>query len=183
MVNDAQALDTFLAAIEGRAFYMARLGTHNNADALDIVQETMARFAERYATKAADEWKPLFYRVLQTRIADWHRREFIRSRFFSVFESRKEHTEGQFSETRPEAPDPGGKSAEDLAATNFFMTELKSALANLPHRQRQTFLLRAWEGLSVAETALAMQCSEGTVKTHYSRALAVLKTHLEGHGP
>lgn len=183
MPNAAHALNTFLEAVEGRAFYMARLGTRNEADALDIIQDTMTRFVERYSRKSAGEWKPLFYRVLHSRIADWRRREFVRSRLSLFSESTKADNDDRHADDVHDPPDPSGMNAEDTTALNMFMQKLGSVLPTLPLRQRQAFLMRAWEGLSVAETATAMKCSEGSVKTHYSRALATLKTHLEEHRP
>lgn len=140
----------------------------------------MIRFAQYYSKKPAEEWKPLFYRVLQSKIVDWHRRDFIRSRILVFRNAAPSGNNGP--ESSCQLPDHDGASTEERAARNMFMKKLRTSLTDLPLRQRQSFLLRAWEGLSVAETALAMGCSEGSVKTHYSRALATLKTHLEGHG-
>ena len=183
MANEAHSMNSFLEAVEGRAYYMARLGTRNDADALDIMQDSMTRFVERYSGKPTEEWKPLFYRVLHNRIADWRRREFIRSGLSLFSEALRMNRDESAHEADHDPPDPNGASAEDAAATNMFIKALGSVLARLPLRQRQTFLMRAWEGLSVAETAVAMECSEGSVKTHYSRALATLKNHLEGYRP
>ncbi|PKN42818.1 MAG: RNA polymerase sigma factor [Deltaproteobacteria bacterium HGW-Deltaproteobacteria-18] len=182
MSKNSNPLDVFLATVEGRAFFMARLGTRCDADALDVVQDAMIRFANYYSKKPAEEWKPLFYRVLQSKIIDWHRREFVRSRILVFLNPGASSNNNHGHESSCQLPDPDGASAEDCAARNIFMKKLRTSLTDLPLRQRQSFLLRAWEGLSVAETALAMGCSEGSVKTHYSRALATLKTHLEGHG-
>lgn len=183
MTNEAHSLNSFLGAIEGRAYYMARLGTRNDADALDIIQDCMSRFVKCYSKKPANEWKPLFYRVLHNRIADWHRREFVRSRLSLFSEVLGIGRREASAEVVYDPPDPNEASAEDAAATNMFVKALGSALTMLPLRQRQTFLMRAWEGMSVTETALTLNCSEGSVKKHYSRALKTLKTQLEGYKP
>ena len=162
---------------------MARLGTRNDADALDIIQDSMSRFVERYSGKPAAEWKPLFYRVLHNRIADWRRREFVRSRLSLFSEALGRGRREASAEVVYDPPDPNEDSAEDAATTSMFVKALAAALTMLPLRQRQTFLMRAWEGMSVTETAVAMNCSEGSVKTHYSRALTTLKTQLEGYRP
>lgn len=163
--------------MERRALRIAELGTGSRQDALDIVQDTMLRLAERYADRPAREWGPLFHRVLQSRIADFHRREAVRRRWRTWFrESDEERGDPLENQPAPASVEPERQADRDG------MTEtLERALRALPLRQQQAFLLRMWEGLSVTETAKTMGCSEGSVKTHLSRAVGALRESLEDH--
>lgn len=177
-----RTLDEFFAGVERRAYRMAWLASGHREDALDIVQDAMIRLTERYADRDPAEWGPLFHRVLQTRITDWHRRHAVRSRFrgflrrFGGEEEAGEDPIEQVPDRPHSQPDAEQGRDESFAA-------LESAIRALPLRQQQAFLLRAWEQLSTAETAAAMGCSEGSVKTHYSRACAALRGQLEEHRP
>ncbi len=174
---DTQALDRFLAGVERRALRIAELGAGNREDALDIVQDTMLRLVQRYADRPEQEWGPLFHRILQSRIADFHRRETVRRRWRVWFRSDRQAC-GDPLENQPAPASVGPErrsDAEQLSAS------LEQALTDLPQRQQQAFLLRTWEGMNVAETARAMGCSEGSVKTHLSRAMGVLRKRLEDH--
>jgi RNA polymerase sigma-70 factor (ECF subfamily) len=174
---DTQALDRFLAGVERRALRIAEFGTGNREDALDIVQDTMLRLVQGYAQRPEQEWGPLFHRILQSRIADFHRREAVRRRWRTWFRS-DEQVRGDPLENQPAPASTGPdrrSDAERMTAT------LEQALGGLPLRQQQAFLLRVWEGLNVAETAHAMGCSEGSVKTHLSRAMRALREQLEDH--
>jgi RNA polymerase sigma-70 factor, ECF subfamily len=175
---DERTLDQFLKNVERRALRMAELATANRDEALDLVQDAMFGFVRHYAAKPAAEWTPLFYRVLDSRLNDWHRRRKVRSRWLTVFTRDPEDDETDEITQAPDLNDPGpllrlagGEAARDLHA----------ALVRLPLRQRQAFLLRVWEGFDVAATASAMRCSEGSVKTHLSRALTALRRALEDH--
>jgi len=137
----------------------------------------MLRLAERYADRPPQEWGPLFHQILQSRIADFHRREAVRRRWRTWFRS-DDHEHGDPLENQP---DPAGARPERRADTADMARTLEQALANLPRRQQQAFLLRMWEGMSVAETAKAMGCSEGSVKTHLSRANHRLREELEDY--
>lgn len=185
MPTAARTLDRFLESVERRAYYMARLATGNEQDALDITQDAMTAFALKYADKPRDSWKPLFYKVQQNKIRDWIRRERFRSRFRGLLGRGRAQDDDptQAPDPMQDVPDPQGRTPEELAGINGFLGDLQTALATLPHRRRQVFLLRAWEGLSVGETAQAMGCSEGAVKAYYSRALADLRTILEEYTP
>ena len=171
-------MQVFLADIEGRAFSMAQFATGNRDDALDIVQDTMMKLVQNYSERKHEEWKPLFYSILQTRILDWHRLQSVRNRFRSWLHwddiEDAENPLEQFADAPQAAPDIALQDAQ-------FGTDLNAALSKLPLRQQQVFLLRVWEGMDIAETAAAMQCSESSVKTHYSRALDKLKLQLKGH--
>lgn len=171
-------MDTFLKSIEKPAYRMALIGTGQEADALDIVQESMLRFVGKYARKPQAEWRPLFFRILHNQIKDFHRRTNARSRWFSWLVSAEEEDDPLQNQVNPRE-----KGAEyDMQISGTF-AQLEKVLQELPFRQQQAFLLRGWQELSVAETATAMNCSEGTVKTHYSRALERLRERLGDHWP
>jgi RNA polymerase sigma-70 factor (ECF subfamily) len=171
-------MEVFLADIEGRAFSMAQYATGNRDDALDIVQDSMMKLVQNYSERSREEWKPLFYSILQTRILDWHRRQSVRNRFRSWLHWYEEEDAENPLEQIADAP----QAAPDIALQDAqFGADLNEALKQLPLRQQQVFLLRVWEGMDIAETAAVMQCSPSAVKTHYSRALEKLKMQLEGH--
>jgi RNA polymerase sigma-70 factor, ECF subfamily len=170
-------MHTFLAQVEGRAFSLAQFATGNRDEALDIVQDAMMKLVQNYSASDRSSWKPLFYSILQTRILDWHRRQSVRNRFRSWLHSDDDDEE-DFLEQQPASE----ASAPDIQLQNGqFGADLNKALSALPLRQQQVFLLRVWEGMDIAETAKAMQCSESSVKTHYARALEKLRKRLEGH--
>ena len=154
---------------------MAEIATGNRDDALDIVQDAMMKLAGKYATRSPEEWPPLFYRVLQSRIRDWHRRQVVRRRVFGLFRATDDE-----ADTRPweRYPDRAGAEPDRRLQNERFIDELLPAVHALPLRQQQVFLLRLWEGLDVRQTAIAMGCSQGSVKTHYSRALTALREKL-----
>ena len=174
---DTHALDRFLAGVERRALRIAQFGTGNREDAFDVVQDAMLRLVQRYADRPAQEWGPLFHRILQSRIAEFHRREAVRRRWRVWFRG-DEDARGDTLENQPAPADTGPErrsNAEDMTGA------LERALGGLPLRQQQAFLLRMWEGLNVADTARAMGCSEGSVKTHLSRAMRALREQLEDY--
>jgi RNA polymerase sigma-70 factor (ECF subfamily) len=179
-LDQTQALGRFLAGIERRAFRMAQIATGDADEALDLVQDAMLKLAERYASRGESEWTPLFYRILKSRILDWHRRNKVRNRWRAWFGGPDEKDQDDPLEAVPDAtaPDPSRLVAHKRAAQ-----ALEEALRKLPFRQQQAFLLRAWEELDVAETAQVMGCSEGSVKTHYSRAVHTLRQRLGDHWP
>ena len=175
----AADLDSFLRSVEVKALALARfnLGSQAcDADALDIVQEAMIRLAARYADKAPEQWSPLFYRILHNRINDWHRR---RKRFSWL---KNLGLFGDDQQVPPEALEPVAEP-DKLHQSSSAMRALQSALDNLPERQRQVFLLRCWQQYNTRDSALALGISEGSVKTHYSRALQTLREHLGDYWP
>lgn len=172
----ARAIERFLRTVERRAVRMAELATRQREDAVDLVQDAMFAFARHYARNDPAEWSPLFWRVLDSRIHDWHRRQRVRGRWFAWFERDDDGEDPLTAAPDPAEPGPLARLADGEASA-----ALETALQALPLRQRQAFLLRMWEGLDVAATATAMRCSEGSVKTHLSRALANLRTRLETH--
>jgi len=171
-------LGNFLAGVERRAYRMARIATGNQEEALDIVQDAMLKLVEKYGDKPESELGPLFFRILQSRIRDWYRRSTVRNRFRSWLGMADEEDDEDAMQL---VADPAGKTPEELLALQGSMGALEDALAKLPLRQQQVFLLRAWEGLDVKQTAQVMGCAEGSVKTHYSRALATLRERLGDH--
>lgn len=172
-------LDKFLQSVQSRGFRIAQIATGNSEDALDLVQETMFKLVEKYADRAENEWTPLFYRILHSRINDRHRRNKVRNRHRSFLNSFDEEGEDPIQT----APDPRGRNPDTETQTNESMEKLQLALEGLPPRQQQAFLLRAWEGLDVRQTATAMECAQGSVKTHYSRAIHRLREQLGEHWP
>ena len=185
-LDNSVALDQFLASVERRAYRMAVIATSNHEDALDIVQDSMLRLAKRYADRDAEQWGPLFHRIVQSVIRDWYRRTAVRNRFRFFLgqggDQREQGCETAAEEDPIEArfataePEPGAQLQQQQA-----IKQLDAALHRLPLRQQQVFLLRQWEGLSVRDTAQSVGCSEGSVKTHFSRALKALREQLQDH--
>jgi RNA polymerase sigma-70 factor (ECF subfamily) len=172
----SRSLDAFLRGVERRALRMAELATGSRDEALDLVQDAMFGFVRHYGGHDGGEWPPLFWRVLDSRLNDWHRRQKVRGRW--SFRPDEKDVEDDPIALAPDVREPGplARMADGEASA-----ALDAALRELPLRQRQAFLLRIWEGLDVAATAVAMRCSEGSVKTHLSRALANLRRALEAH--
>ncbi len=178
-LDSGAEIEAFLRDIETRAFRIALLGVRDRDDALDIVQDSMIRLVRRYAGRPSTEWRPLFYRILQNRIRDAQRRRSVRSRvlrFFGGLENEEEYDPVLM------APAPESDAPFARVAAGDAMQALEVALSRLPARQRESFMLRNFEGLDVAQTAVAMRCSEGSVKTHYSRAVHRLRELLGEHG-
>jgi len=173
-------LNRFLASVERRAFRIAQIGLRHEQDALDAVQDSMLQLVKSYATRPAGEWRPLFYRILENRVRDLQRRRTVRDRIMSWMPWQPgEEEDAQadpIAQAADPAPDPGTR-----VESGQMMEALEQALQALPARQRQCFLLRSVEGMDVAETAAAMQCSEGSVKTHHFRALQALRARLGEH--
>jgi RNA polymerase sigma-70 factor (ECF subfamily) len=172
----AQTLNGFLAQVERKAFRMAQMALRHDEDALDAVQDAMLQLARRYASRPSAEWRPLFYRILENRIRDVQRRRTVRGRIMAWMPWSGDAEE---SETDPieRAPDPAPGPVAQVEGEQIGVA-LQQAIGLLPARQREAFLLRNMEGLDVAETAHAMGCSEGSVKTHYSRAVQSLREQL-----
>jgi RNA polymerase sigma-70 factor (ECF subfamily) len=174
--DGARALDMFLASVERKAFRIAQIALRHEADALDVVQDAMLQLSSRYGSRPPAEWRPLFYRILENRVRDVQRRRSVRNRVMSYMPWNKDDD--------VDAADPIDQAVDKAALppaqleSDEAMAALEQALAGLPARQRQAFLLRNFEGLDVAETAAAMKCSQGSVKTHYFRALKALRSKL-----
>jgi RNA polymerase sigma-70 factor, ECF subfamily len=172
----SRALEQFLSGVEKRAFKIAQLGLRNDDDALDAVQDAMMKLVQSYASRGVDEWRPLFYRILANCIRDMQRRRTVRGRIMAWLPARDAEDDEEFDPIAQAAspePTPAKRLELDQA-----IGVLEAAIAALPPRQQQAFLLRNFEGLDVSETASAMGCSEGSVKTHYFRALETLRARL-----
>jgi RNA polymerase sigma-70 factor (ECF subfamily) len=176
-LEQSRDFERFLAEVEKRAFRIARIAVRNDDDALDIVQDAMLKLARRYGARPSEEWRPLFYRILQNRIRDFQRRSSVRARVMSWFGARSDEDE-KAGDPLAAVPDTTTMPLEQLTREES-MRVLERAIAQLPRRQQEAFMLRNFEGLSVAETASAMGCTEGSVKTHYSRAVHTLREQLE----
>lgn len=179
-------LSQFLSSVERRAYKHAAFSVRNDHDALDIVQDAMIKLAEKYGDKPAEELPLLFQRILQNTIRDHYRRQKVRSAWTTLFSAlQPRHQEEEFdpldvleddeNQSSPAAPDESLQQKQLIGL-------IEQALSNLPARQREAFLLRYWEGLDTAETAEAMGCTEGSVKTHCSRATHALATALKAKG-
>jgi len=173
-----QAMDRFLADVEARAFRMVQVAVRNEADALDIVQDAMIRLVQSYSSRPASEWRPLFFRILQNRLRDHQRHQGVRNRVLSWF---RPADDDDYADPIAQAPGREQERPDREVAMNETLSSLEQAVAALPARQQQAFLLRTMEGLDVAETAQAMGCSQGSVKTHYFRAVHSLRETLGEH--
>ena len=182
-LDRTQALDRFLAGIERRAFRMAHIATGNEDEALDLVQDAMLKLAQKYGERTEGEWGPLFHCILQSRIRDWYRRERVRNRFRQFFRGLRDEEEEEEEDPLEQVPDAAAAAPDEEVQRKRACAVLDVALRALPLRQQQAFLLRIWEELDVAQTAQAMGCSEGSVKTHLFRALQVLRKRLGAHWP
>ena len=171
-------LNQFLAEVERRALRIAEIAVRDRDEALDLVQNAMIKLVNNYASRPEAEWPPLFYRILQNGIRDWHRRDKVKNRVMVWFGRGKADDD---YDPVAAAPDPGGRSPEQELQTGQAMQRLEDAVHALPARQREAFMLRTFEGLDVADTATAMGCSDGSVKTHYSRAVHTLREQLGEH--
>ena len=148
----------------------------NDAHGLDLVQNAMYAFVRRYRDRPADQRRPIFYRCLNNRILDWHRKRTRRGRWMrALWPSGDDCADGPDAA----AEGPIAERPDRALGDSQFARALDESLRKLPLRQRQVFLLRAWEGLDVAQTANALGISGGSVKTHYFRALGALRSALE----
>lgn len=167
-------LEQFLAHVERRALVMTEIATRNREDALDLVQDSMLAFASKYSMKPKSEWTPLFYRILQNRIRDWYRKTSVRNKWKAWLGFADDE-----NDPIQQLPDPHCITPEQDIHRDETRDAIAEAVSQLPFRQQQTFLLRIWEGLDVASTAKVMGCSQGSVKTHLSRAMNSLRGQLQ----
>lgn len=170
------SLDAFLRTVGRRAQVMAEIGTRDRDAALDIVQDAMLGLASRYAHKPPEEWGPLFQTILQSRIMDWHRSRTRRGKWMTWLAPPGDDPA---ADPWADIPEVASSDPSLLLERARDMETVTAALEALPLRQQQAFMLRVWEGLDTAQTARAMDCSEGSVKTHLSRALRSLRARLE----
>ncbi len=181
----AKELATFLKEVERRAFKQTVYAVRDEHAALDIVQDAMLKLAEKYADKPVEEYPMLFQRILQNTMRDHWRRQKVRNMWttlLSAFGGSGEDEERDPLETLEVESGDFDESPENQLERSQTIAIIEQQLQNLPARQRQAFVLRYWEEMDVAETATAMGCSEGSVKTHCSRAVHALSKALEKQG-
>ncbi len=181
-----QELSDFLTQVERRAFKQTAYAVRDEHAALDILQDAMMKLAEKYAMRPANEFPMLFQRILQNTMRDFWRRQKVRNIWTSLLSSFSvtgedgedsdplEVLTSTYNDARVE-PDAQLEQRQTMAL-------IEDALTKLPARQREAFVMRYWEDMDVAETALAMGCSQGSVKTHWSRAVRALAATFEQHG-
>ena len=185
MATDKELSD-FLKSVEKRAFKRTVYAVRSDDAALDIVQEAMIRLAEKYGDRPAAELPLVFQRILSNATMDWFRREKVRNAVMQNV-GDIEHSGGDddidlFELLESVEGQLGAESAADTVSRAQILLAIENAVAELPLRQREAFLLRYWDEFDVAETAAAMGCSEGSVKTHCSRAVHALAKALRSKG-
>ena len=180
----SQELSDFLRVVERRAFKQTVYAVRDDHAALDIVQDAMLKLAEKYADKPAAEYPMLFQRILQNTMRDYWRRQKVRNLWTTLLSSFGAGQDGE-EDHDPldtiDVEDEGTNPAIQLERSQT-MKIIEKALEKLPARQREAFVLRYWEDMDVAETAEMMGCSQGSVKTHCSRAVHTLASLLEKQG-
>lgn len=174
-------LKNFMQDVTGRALVMMESATQGqHGIAMDLVQEAFISLHKSYAEKSTEEWYPLFYTILNNKLQDWHRKEARRNQPFSFFKKVSlDDDEVEFDNLVDEST-PSPLEYLDQAVT---AEEIQEAIAKLPMRQQQAFMLRAWEGFDTQTTAQIMNCTEGSVKTHYHRAIQGLRASLAHLNP
>lgn len=153
--------------------------------ALDIVQDSMLKLAEKYGDRPAEELPMLFQRILQNTIRDFYRRSKVRSMWttlLSAFSSDDDEENDPLETLAADEDDAGPRTPESKLLQAQTLNLIEDEIKKLPARQREAFLMRYWEDMDVAETAAAMGCSEGSVKTHCSRATHALAAALSAKG-
>jgi RNA polymerase sigma-70 factor (ECF subfamily) len=183
----AQELSDFLSSIEQRAFKQAVYAVRDDDAALDIAQDAMIKLAEKYGDRPASELPLVFTRILQNRIHDWFRRQKVRNAWVTLFSSMGKKTDENDdfdpleSLSAPDDSEIHQDGSQKLEQSQLLQA-LESEIEKLPVRQREAFLMRYWDELSITDTAKAMGCSEGSVKTHCSRATQTLAKALKLKG-
>jgi RNA polymerase sigma-70 factor (ECF subfamily) len=186
MATDKELSD-FLESVERRAFKQAVYAVRKDEAALDIVQDAMIKLAEKYGDKPAAELPLLFQRILQNTIHDYFRREKVRTTWVSLFSGMGSDNDDNenFDLLETFEAEEGSEAAEssaDKVERQQILAVIDEEIQKLPLRQREAFLMRYWQDMDVAETAAAMGCSEGSVKTHCSRATHALAQALRAKG-
>lgn len=170
------SIDAFLVHVEKKGYRIALFAVGQHADAIDVLQDAMMKLVSHYLERPSNEWKPLFYRILNNRIMDFHRQQKLRNMFFFWRNKDDEENEVPLHES---LPDEQAQEPVKVLDKALQQQDVLAVMETLPLKQQQCFLLRSWEGLSVADTATAMGCGQGSVKTHYYRAVQKLKAVLE----
>ncbi len=181
-----QELSDFLTQVERRAFKQTAYAIRDEHAALDIVQDAMMKLSVKYAARPSSEFPMLFQRILQNAIRDFWRRQKVRNIWTSLLSSfsitGEDGEDSDPLEAITSSNHDGRNEPEVQLEQRQTMALIEDALTKLPARQREAFVMRYWEDMDVAETALAMGCSQGSVKTHCSRAVRFLAVTLEKHG-
>lgn len=178
----AQEISDFLRQVEKRAFRQTAYAVRDDHVALDIVQDAMLKLADKYAGKPVGEYPMLFQRILQNTMRDYWRRQKVRNLWTTLFSSFGQQEDEDYDPLETIEVESTDSDPADQLERSQVMTLIEKALTKLPARQREAFVLRYWEELDVAETASVMGCSEGSVKTHCSRAVSALSILLEQAG-
>ncbi len=180
----SQELSDFLRDVERRAFKQTVYAVRDEHAALDIVQDSMLKLAEKYAEKPAAEYPMLFQRILQNTMRDFWRRQKVRNMWTTLLSSFGAGQDGEEDHDPLDTIDVEDESVNPMAQLEQSQTMkiIEKAIEKLPTRQREAFILRYWEDMDVAETAEVMGCSQGSVKTHCSRAVHTLAALLEKQG-
>ena len=175
-----QRLRFFMQDVTGRALVMMESATQGQQGiAMDLVQEAFISLHKSYSDKSIEEWYPLFYTILNNKLQDWRRKEARRATPFSLFKKISLDDDEEIIDVVDEStPNPFEFLNQEVT-----MDEIQAAINQLPVRQQQAFMLRAWEGFDTMTTAQIMSCSEGSVKTHYHRAIQGLIIALEHLNP
>ena len=185
MATDRELSD-FLAGVEKRAFKQAVYAVRKDESALDIVQDAMIKLAEKYGDKPSAELPMLFQRILQNTISDFFRREKVRNTWVSLFSSMSTTADGEDFDVleiyQSESENDVVESSAEKLERAEMLRIIEEEVEKLPSRQREAFLMRYWNDMDVAETAEAMKCSVGSVKTHCSRATHALAKALKARG-
>lgn len=185
-LSTSAELDQFLSSVERRAYKHALFAVRDTHVALDIVQDAMLKLAEKYRDKPNEELPLLFQRILQNTIRDYFRRQKVRSAWVTLFSSLQSKQEEEDFDPLDVLKDDDNQSTPaapfEALEQKQLIAIVEQAMTVLPARQREAFLLRYWEGLDTAETATAMGCTEGSVKTHCSRATHALAEILKKKG-
>ncbi len=184
-----QEISDFLASVERRAFKQAVYAVRDDEAALDIVQDAMLKLTEKYADKPVAELAPLFQRILQNVVHDHFRRQKVRNLWTTLLSSLQggdndgDSTDHDPLESLlPEENNEMAENSANIVESNQILRIIEAEIHRLPNRQREAFIMRYWQEMDVAETAAAMGCSEGSVKTHCSRATHALATALRAKG-
>jgi RNA polymerase sigma-70 factor (ECF subfamily) len=184
-LSSPQQLASFLESVERRAFKQAIYAVRDEEAALDIIQDSMLKLAEKYGDRPEEEYPMLFQRILQNTIRDYYRRTKVRSMWttlLSAFSPDDDDDYDPLETLAADEDDAGPRTPESKLQQAQTLNLIDDEIKKLPARQREAFLMRYWEDMDVAETAAAMGCSEGSVKTHCSRATHALAAALSARG-
>ncbi len=166
-------LESFLQTVRASALKFATYRCGDEDAALDLLQEAMIGFVDSAEGFPEDAWKNLFYKILQRRITDRFRKNQWRNRLAKMFSLSQKDDEDE-----PMFEPADHELGEHRYDAGQLHQRYEQALHALPDRQREAYLLRQWQQLSVKQVAEIMECSEGSVKTHLSRAMTNLKLAL-----